>query len=133
MKNIINLSEAFNIGLHAMVMLAADTEKKYSVKTLAKEINSSEAHLSKVMQRFSRSDVVSSVSGPNGGFSIIIDPAKITILEIYEIIDGKFPTCTCLLNFKTCARHKCIMGELVNKVNKDVFEYFSKTKLIDII
>jgi len=133
MKNLINLSEAFNIGLHAVVMLAADKESKYPVKSLASKINSSEAHLSKVMQRFSKSGVVSSVSGPNGGFFLTVDPNDITILEIFEIIDGKFPSSTCLLDFKTCTRCKCIMGELVTKVNRDVFEYFSKTKLIDIV
>lgn len=105
MKNILNFSEAFNIGLHAMAILGTSNEKKVTVKDLAKTICASDNHLSKVMQRLSKASLVSSINGPNGGFYIIKPLDGIKIIDIYEAIEGKLPVSNCMFLKKICKKN----------------------------
>ena len=133
MKNILNFSEAFNIGLHAIAILGATDEKKIPVRELAKIICASDSHLSKVMQRLSKANLVSSINGPNGGFYIVKPPDSIRIIDIYEAIEGKFPVSNCMFLKKICKKKDCPMSKLIGDVNSRVFNYFSNTKLSELI
>ena len=133
MKNILNFSEAFNIGLHAMAVLGVSDTKKIPVKDLAKTICASDNHLSKVMQRLSKANLVSSINGPSGGFFIIKPVDSIRILDIYEAIEGNLPVSNCMFLKKICNKKYCPMGTLIEQVSNTVLNYFSNTKLSEII
>jgi len=133
MRNILNFSEAFNIGLHAMLILGVSEEKKIPVRDLAKAICASNNHLSKVMQRLSKANLVSSVNGPNGGFFIIKSPDSIRILDIYEAIENKLPVSNCMFLKKICKKKHCPMGDIIGNISNMVFNYFSDTKLSKLI
>lgn len=128
-NSVLKISEAATIALHAMMMLAKNQEKLISVKTIAKFINVSPNHLSKVMQRLNKAGFIESIKGYNGGFKLNANPAEITFLEIYETFDGKLKGCNCLLT-NNCEKD-CIFGDLVHSVNKQVKEKFEQTKLSD--
>ncbi len=132
MSNILKISEAASIALHAMLILAKKRSGTISVKYMADKLNISANHLSKVLQRLAKEELVLSTKGNQGGFKIAKDPNSITFLEIYEAIDGKFQPTACLLNRKPC-QETCIMSDLIVSINKQVEEYFSKTKLMDFI
>ena len=133
MKNILNFSEAFNIGLHAMAMLGSSSGQKVTVRELSKTIRASDNHLSKVMQRLSKANLVSSINGPNGGFFIAKPAASIKIIDIFEAIEGKLPLSNCMFLKKICNKKRCPMGKLIEDVSNTVFNYFSNTKLSEII
>ncbi|HBG48509.1 MAG TPA: Rrf2 family transcriptional regulator [Cyanobacteria bacterium UBA9971] len=132
MSNILKISEAASIALHAMLILASKGNKLVSVKDIAGKLNISENHLSKVLQRLAKAGLVVSIKGNKGGFRLAKNPDTINFLEIYEAIDGKFKPSACLLNKPSCS-HACIMGDLMNSINKQIEEYFSKTKLTEFI
>lgn len=133
MRNILNFSEAFNIGLHAMVILGASDEKKIPVKKLARAICASDNHLSKVMQRLSKAKLVSSINGPNGGFYITQTPDSIRIIDIYQAIEGKLFLSNCMFLKKICNKKNCPIGNLIGDVSNTISNYFSNTKLSEII
>lgn len=130
-NSLLKISEAATIALHAMMMLAKNPEKLISVKTIAKSINVSSNHLSKVMQRLNKAGFIESIKGYNGGFKLNANPAEITFLEIYETFDGKIKCGNCLLT-NNCQKD-CIFGDLVHSVNTQVKEKFTQTKLSDFI
>lgn len=132
MSNILKISEAASIALHAMIILARKQNELISVKDIAGQLEISGNHLSKVMQRLVKAELVTSVKGGKGGFKLAKKPEDINFLEIYEAIDGKFKPSTCLLNKPSCM-HECIMGSLTNSVNKQVEEFFKNTRLTDFV
>jgi len=132
MSNLLKISEAASIGLHAMIILANHPNELVSVKDIAMQLDISGNHLSKVLQRLVKSELVVSIKGSKGGFKLAKKPEDVTFLEIYEAIDGKFKPSSCLLNKVGCV-HKCIMGELVGSINKQVEDFFKNTKLTDFI
>jgi len=130
--SILKISEAASIALHSMIILATREDEVVSVKDIAAELEISGNHLSKVLQRLAKAELVFSIKGNKGGFILAKNPAEITFLEIYEAIDGKFKPSACLLNKPACP-HKCIMGGLTDSINKQVKEFFTNTKLVDFI
>ena len=132
MSNILKISEAASLALHTAVILATDPDNLLSNKELASILHASEAHLSKVLQRLDKSGIVKSTRGPKGGFKLTKSGNDITLLEVYEAIDGKLSPSNCLLNECICNRD-CIMGKLLGDLNKQVRDYLATTKLITLI
>lgn len=132
MTSILNISNAASIALHSMIILAQNQDKLVSVKKIAGSLDISDNHLSKVLQRLTKAGLVSSIKGYKGGFKLNQSPEKINFLEIYEAIDGKLCSSSCLLNKESC-NNQCIMGSLLANINTQVKDFFEKTKLIDFI
>lgn len=130
MTNLLRISEAASMALHTVTLLAARPDEVATTAELAGELGVSEAHLSKVLQRLTRAGLVKSVRGPKGGFTIGKAPDTITLLEVYEAIEGRLQLTECLLGKPVC--HSCIMGDLLHKVNTLVQEQLSGTKVSDV-
>jgi Rrf2 family protein len=133
MSNVLRISEAASLAFHAMSMLAEDPERMWQNKEIAGRFKISEAHLSKVLQRLTHAGLVTAVRGPRGGFKLIKAPAEITLLQIYEAIEGKLSRGQCLLGVPRCDRKFCILGGLLKTVNTEVDDYFKKTTLASLV
>lgn len=128
MGNILKISEAASLALHTAVILASNPRRLISTKELAERLHASEAHLSKVLQRLEKSGIVQATRGPKGGYRLGKDSDQVTLLEVYESIDGKLAYSDCLLSECIC-NGDCIMGKLLSDLNSQVRDYLTKTKL----
>jgi len=131
MSKMLNISEAATIALHTTALLADDPEKMLSVKDIVNKITVSPAHLSKVLQRLGKVGLVKSLRGPKGGFLLAKDPHEITLLDVYESIDGPMTSSACLLDSPIC-NGKCILDTVLEDVNKEVFRILKNTRLSDL-
>ena len=129
MTKLLNISDAASLALHSMVFLASNREKHTSTKEIADVLNASENHLSKVMQRLVKGKLIESKRGPDGGFVITRPLDKISFMEIYESVDGKFDLNTCLFVHSICNGKGCILGCLPEMIHDQVQDYFMKTTL----
>ena len=130
----IAISEAASLALHALAELARQQDAAPTTTAkIAEHFGFSEAHLSKVFQRLAKAGLVKSERGPKGGFSLTRDPASITLMEIYEAIDGPLSRGSgCLLERSPCAFDGCIFGDLLLSVPARIGEYFASTSLADV-
>lgn len=131
MQSVLKISEAASIALHAMTYVAFHSEEPATTKDIANNFGVSVNHLSKVLQRLVKANLLKSTKGPLGGFEIIKKCEDITFLEIYEAIDGKLSTGCCLFGKDLCKCETCIMGDFLNKTNKSVREFFGNKRLSD--
>ncbi len=129
MASILRISEAASLALHTCVYLAVHPDTLISTRQVAKVLDASEAHLSKVLQRLSRSGIVAAIRGPHGGFKLGRQATKITLLDVYQAIEGQFKVSECLNNTPICGGKNCVFGELLKKVHRQTLDYFSKTTL----
>lgn len=132
MTSILKISEAASLAFHAMIILAQNNDKLISVKQIASNLEVSANHLSKVLQRLAKAGFIESIKGYNGGFKLSASAKSITLLQIYELFDGKLKDSSCLLSNKKC-QGDCFLGDLVVSINKQVKERFEKTKLADFL
>jgi Rrf2 family protein len=125
----LRISEAAGLALHVAALLARAPADPRSTRDLAVGLGVSEAHLSKVLQRLSRHGIARSYRGPHGGWTLAVDPEDITLLQVYEALEGPLGPSGCLLEGPRCPDGSCILGDLVTSVNAQVFDYLSSTRL----
>lgn len=129
MSTILKLSEASSLAFHAMALLARHSEARISATKMAELFHASEHTLAKVMNGLVRAHFVDSVRGASGGFLLVRDPQKITLLDIYEAIDGSLREQHCLLGKPACDGEHCPMQGLMEKLHQELHGYFSRTTL----
>jgi len=115
MSKIVTLSEAASIALHGII-LVAKAEKLINVVKIAEMTGSSKHHVAKVFQRLVKDNFIESHRGPSGGFAMKRAPEDISLLEIYESIEGKIAINECPMDKPICPFDKCIL----NTVTKDM-------------
>lgn len=129
MTNLLRISDAASLAMHAMAFLVELPQQWVSTHEIASKLCVSENHLAKVCQRLSKSGLLEGARGPKGGFRLAKPAEAITLLEIYEAVDGPLEPTQCLLGRQVCGRRKCILGGLIKTINTEVTEQFSKTTL----
>lgn len=132
MPGALKISEAASLAIHALIILGAYPLRSIPVIEIAGTINVSKDHLAKVMQRLSRAGYVRSVRGPKGGFSLIKQAEDISLLEIYELIEGPLVIDDCLLSDRLCGPGLCPLGGAIRDANTKLKEYFESTKISEL-
>ena len=127
--NVLKFSDAATLALHTMAFLARSPDRIVSVREIAKLLGASEAHLSKVLQRLAKGGLVRSLRGPSGGFKLARQGDKVTLLDVFETIEGPLDVNPCLLGKRKCNGDSCILGDLPGKMNRRIKDYLSDTHL----
>jgi Rrf2 family protein len=117
-----------------MIIIAKSKSKEFvNVIEIADRLKSSRHHVAKVMQRLVKDGYLNSFRGPTGGFTLKIPPEKITLLEIFESIEGKIVIGTCPLDHPVCPFDKCIFNNVTRKMTQDFVDYLKNELLINYI
>ena len=128
MSKIFALSEAASIAIHSMVLIARAEEGINAVK-IADFTGFSKNHIAKVLQRLVKSDLLKSVRGPSGGFSMKKDPKDLTLLDIYQAIEGPIELNDCPLAYEICNFDRCLMGNVINKLTSEFRKFLEDQTL----
>lgn len=132
MAKIVSYSEAASIGMHGMVLIARAGDT-INVQKIAEITGSSKHHVAKVMQRLVKEGFLLSNRGPAGGFKLNIDANKITLLQIYEAIEGEVKVVDCPHEKPVCPFGKCIMGTVVTDMTSTFKDHLSQQTLSDLM
>jgi Rrf2 family protein len=128
MSKIFALSEASSIAIHGMVLIARSPEGINAAK-IAEITGLSKNHIAKVLQRLVKNDMLKSVRGPAGGFTLKVDPAKVSLLDIFQSIEGNLDVGECPLSYELCGFDRCLMGSVVNRLTSE-FRAFLQEKTL---
>ncbi|MFP4057171.1 MAG: RrF2 family transcriptional regulator [Candidatus Brocadiia bacterium] len=129
MSKLLRISEAASLGLHAAVRLAEHPRRPVSARDLARRLDASEAHLAKVLQRLVRAGLVSSTRGPRGGFALARAPGEVSLLDVYEAVEGPVEPTACPFGRPVCRRGECIFGEFLSEFDARFRDYLATTTL----
>ncbi len=127
-NSLFNMSEAASIGIHSVVFIAKN-DKLINVNMLSQEFGFSKHHVAKVLQRLNKVGMLGSSRGPAGGFFLKKEPKDITLLEVYEAIEGKLPEMDCTMGYDSCPFKSCILGSIVNDMSEQFRIYLQNKNL----
>jgi len=133
MSGVFKISEAGTIALHAAVFLAAHPERVCRAHEMAETLRVSEAHLVKVLQRLTHAGLLAPTRGPKGGFTLAREAGTIALREVFEAIEGRLEPVQCLLRTQACDGKHCILGGMVERVNRETLDYLSTTHLSELV
>jgi Rrf2 family protein len=119
MAKIWKMSEGAALAIHAAVLLA-------------RRLEASEAHLTKVLQRLARGGVVRGTRGPKGGFRLKRAATEITLLEVYELIEGLIEPGPCAFERPVCRGGQCVLGGLMEKMAVLARDYLGRARLSEL-
>ncbi len=132
MNSVVRVSEAASMALHSLVLMAQQPDRSISVREIVEKLPVSSAHLAKVLQRLARQGVLDSLRGPHGGFRLARAPEEMTLLEIYEAVDGPLRPGGCMFDHPACPAGDCLFGGVLASATLQVRERLGQTRLSDL-
>ena len=132
MADVIKISDATALALHSMVHLASGRDMQSTTAEIAKLHDVSKHHLAKVHQRLTKAELINSHRGPGGGVELARDAAEITLLDVYEAMEGAFVCSPCLFGREVCPRDHCVLAGLLPNLARQVRDYFANTTLAEL-
>ena len=127
------ISEAANLGLHALAVIAAGAEPVARTREIAARLKASAAHLAKVMVALEHAGLVSGTRGPAGGYRLTRPPSRISLRQIYEAVEGPMQARACLFGEPVCEAQGCVLSEYFGGLNRDVIRKLTRTRLTEIV
>lgn len=129
-------SKACEYAIRATIFVAGQSiqQQKAGQKLIANAINSPEAFTAKTLQKLTRSGVISSDKGPNGGFYMNATQLSATCLkDIVLAIDGDGVFTNCGLGLQKCNDKKpCPLHYKFTEVRNGLQQMMETTSLMQL-
>jgi Rrf2 family protein len=82
-------SSRFSVAVHTLSILAHRAEEPVSSDVIAQSVNTNPVVIRKLIARLRRARLVKSRSGRGGGLSLAREPRKISLMDIYNAVEGR--------------------------------------------
>ncbi len=90
-------------GLRALLhMIGGKESDTFTAEELADAADTSTDFMHKIMRALRDVGIVSSKTGPSGGFQLDRDPSGVSVLEILEAVQGPFRVNQCVIGLDIC-------------------------------
>lgn len=111
-----NISRKTDYALRMLAMLAIDKEGLLSVRVAAEQSDVPYSFARSIQHSLVQAGIIESLRGVRGGMRLNVDPAKITVREIVEAVQGPLVMNDCTAEDSVCSRmegccfHAIFMG-----------------------
>ena len=129
MADILKISDATALAMHSMLYLTLHPGRTSATTEIAEAFQASRHHLAKVHQRLIKAGLMFSTRGPAGGVNLAKEPGSVTLLDIYEIMEGSMTCHSCLFGKEQCPQHACAFSSLLPGLAQQIRTYFEQTTL----
>jgi FeS assembly SUF system regulator len=90
--------------------------------------------LSKILQKLTRSELLVSEHGTNGGYRLARDPAKITALEVIRTIDGPIILTECFTEHAQCDHSvRCSVRKPLRRIHEGILRLLGSVTIQDML
>jgi Rrf2 family protein len=128
MDRVVNVSDRASAAIHALALAAAG-DGRITAAASASELGVSPSYLAKVLQSLVRGGLLSSTRGAAGGFELARDPARLSCLEVLELVDGPLPERECLFGASVCPKGSCALKVMCGKMAKSLRSALESTSI----
>lgn len=135
------MNEGVEWALHSCVNLCWIPGELVTAKRLAAFYDLPTAYLNKQLQALTRAGILSSTSGPKGGFQLARRPDQITLLDIVTAIDGPDEAFRCAeilkagpgADPKADYRQTCLISQTMRKAELTYRRELATQTIADIV
>jgi Rrf2 family protein len=129
-------SKSTEYALRAIIYLAqkSSPEQKIGITELSKAIDSPQSFTAKILQKLTRDQVlISSITGPNGGFYLKDSAKKKSLLHVIDLLDEKEVVTGCILGLKECSeKNPCPMHVQYVKIKPLLLDMLSQKTITEL-
>jgi Rrf2 family transcriptional regulator, iron-sulfur cluster assembly transcription factor len=128
-------SKAIEYGIKASIYVAQQSMNGYrsNLKEISGHIDSPEAFTAKILQQLAKAEIIDSIKGAGGGFTVDLKGMrKIKLLDIVLALDASFLDRTCLLGLKQCSEtNPCPVHHKYKDIKKETMHLLKSTSLFE--
>ncbi|MFN0165677.1 MAG: SUF system Fe-S cluster assembly regulator [Bryobacteraceae bacterium] len=130
----LKLTKKADYGLIALRHLAVSaTRATSSAKEIADSYGIPLPLLAKVMQRLTRTGILQSLPGTNGGYKLAREARHISALEVIRAIDGPIILTSCFTDHRDCGHSdRCTVREPLRKIHEGIIQLLNAISVADI-
>ena len=116
-----------------MYMVRHTTQLPAATKTIAKAEGIPAGYLAKIFRRLVKAGFVEAVKGKNRGYVFAKPPEEISLLELFEYIEGESLFDDCLLRHCDCSGtpENCCIFATWRNATKEIKRLLSETSLVE--
>ncbi len=129
------ITRAVEYGAMGLICLARRAPgETVMLEEISLEEDVPSSFLGKIFQQLSRAGLIRSVRGNGGGYTLTKQAEEITLLEIFEAIEGKLALQRCLQQPSSCERHDgCALCGVFEQAQDQVKDVFARTTVADLV
>lgn len=134
------LSNSCRYGIRAVIYIASQPKEKgkTGIRQISKDLDLPTPFLAKILQQLAKYKILASTKGPHGGFSLMKDPKKITLLDIIRTIDGNDLFENCVIHDGTCItidrqKNPCPVHEEYSAIRSTLIDIFGSRTIHDMV
>lgn len=130
-----NISTKTRYGFRLMVYLGLNESGSDPIQLgeIAQKEDISLKYLEKIVQMLKRNGLVSVKRGPKGGYSLPTESRKISLLSIYEALEGSCSVIDCIEANECERKDQCSTAGIWCGLSDVISDYFSERTLEDIV
>lgn len=130
------ITRASEYAILSLIVLSKSTSPVDS-DTLSKKLSIPKSFLAKILQGLAKHGILKSYKGVNGGFSLLLEPKDITMLQVMSAIEGKAPTVfDCAASPDDCKSDKaqfCSIWPFLNTLQCKIDTFLAELTLADVL
>jgi len=130
-SRLVHISEAASLAIHSLALIAS-SNVRLNAKKISEILHVSQNHLAKILQVLAKNEYLESNRGPGGGFILKKKADEVTMLDIYQLIEGNVECHLCGIDKNTCPFLTCIFGGKPDKLTNEFVDYLNNTKISDL-
>lgn len=129
------LSKGFDYAVRSLVHLAAQPGgHSAELRTIGDAQGIPVSYLAKVMRNLVRAGLVTSTLGRDGGYALRRPPEDITLMQVYEAMEGELRLVECMTDEKNCTFFRgCTQAPVWRRLRDAVEGIFTETTLRDLL
>ena len=127
------LSSTAEYALRAVICLAQHPGKALTTGQIAQVTKVPANYLSKVLQELGRAELVSSLRGIHGGFTLTVAPQDITILRVVNLVDPIKRIKSCPLKLPAHGGNLCPLHRRIDQAAGVIEQAFASTTVADLL
>ncbi|HBX78965.1 MAG TPA: Rrf2 family transcriptional regulator [Acidimicrobiaceae bacterium] len=129
----LEITRRSDLATQALLQLSKSGTKLKS-SDLATSIGTTPGFLSQAMTPLVNAGWVRSEPGPSGGYTVLISPEKLSILQIVEAIEGETDSGKCVLQNRPCrSAEPCALHRPWTNARTHLLKELASTPLSDLI
>lgn len=131
----LRLTKKADYGLMALKFLAEHTETpSLSAKDIAEAYGIPPQLLAKILQTLTKSGILRSHAGMNGGYALARGARMISAFEVIRAIDGPLFITSCTKGTVSCDLHdSCTIKEPLSRVNDSIADLLKNIRISDLV
>jgi Rrf2 family protein len=130
MAGLIHISRAASLAIHAALILEK-SDNRLNATQVAGKLNASVHHVAKILQKMASHGILTSQKGPSGGFNLALPASEISLLSIYELIEGPLDEHACPEQEEYCPFGECLWGKFGKHTSQSFKSFLFNNTLAD--